>query len=270
MKPSSVAALLVAAFVASGVQWAQACVTLVADLHGAAQVADRPSAKAEDRWPVQLLQCFPAGKTVMLDPGARMTLFYPATGEAIELLGPGSFELAAATVRPVSSAAAPTRLQLNTAFRDIKLDRTRLAPAGVRMRDPQLAGVLVPLEPIGVVLSADTLVFRWGPVEGVREYRFRLANARREVLLEDRAESSQLSLPSRTQLTAGERLFWQVEAKGPATQWRSRWQEFVIATPPARSLAARLDRELPSPSATERVLREVLLLQQMEVDKASQ
>jgi hypothetical protein len=35
-------------------------VTLVADLHGTAEVADRASAKPEDRWPVQLLQCFPA------------------------------------------------------------------------------------------------------------------------------------------------------------------------------------------------------------------
>ncbi len=135
------------------------------------------------------------------------------------------------------------------------------------MRDPQLAGVLVLLEPSSVVLADDALMFRWEPVRGVREYRFRLANARREVLLEERTESDQLALPPQTRLTAGERLFWQVEAITPSAQWRSRWQEFVIATPEVRGLAARLDQELPSPSAAERNLREVLLLQQMGTDK---
>lgn len=266
MKLSQAALLFSAALAASGSQWAQACVTLVADLTGGAVVADRPAAKPEDRWPVQLLQCFPAGKTVILETGARMTLFYPATGEAIELRGPGSFLLAADAVRPVSSAAAPARLQLNSAFRDIKLDRTRLAPAGVRMRDPQLAGVVVLLEPSGVVLSADALTFSWEPVRGVREYRFRVANSRRVVLFEQRTETEQLALPAEAHLAAGERLFWQVEAVAPTAQWRSRWQEFAIATPAARSLATRLDQELPSSSAAERNLREVLLLQQMETD----
>ena len=46
---------------------------------------------------------------------------------------------------------------------------------------------------------------------------------------------------------------------------RSQWQEFVIATPAARSVAGRLDREVPTPSAAERNLREMLLLQQMVV-----
>ena len=94
MKRVRVAVLLIAALAAGGSQWAQACVTLVADLQGSVAVADRPSARSEDRWPVQLLQCFPAGKTMILEAGARITLFYPGSGEALELRGPGSFELA--------------------------------------------------------------------------------------------------------------------------------------------------------------------------------
>ena len=189
MKRVRVAVLLIAALAAGGSQWAQACVTLVADLQGSVAVADRPSARSEDRWPVQLLQCFPAGKTMILEAGARITLFYPGSGEALELRGPGSFELATDSVRPLSSAAAPSRLQLNTAFRDIKLDRTRLAPAGVRMRDPRLAGSVILLEPSGVVLAQDSLVFRWEPVKGIQEYRFRLADSRRQVLLENHTQS---------------------------------------------------------------------------------
>jgi hypothetical protein len=262
MNRTQAAFLLVTALAAGGSGWAQGCVTLVADLQGGVAVADRPSAKPEDRWPVQLLQCFPAGKTVVLDTGARITLFYPASGEAIELRGPGSFQVATDAVKPVSSAAAPARHQLNTAFRDIKLDRTRLAPAGVRMRDPRLARGVVQLEPEGVVIPEDALVFRWEPVNGAREYRFRLANSRRQVLIEERADGAQLSVPQ-FRLSAGERLYWQVEALAPAAGGRGHWQEFVVATPVARNLAARLDRELPSPSAAERNLREVLLLQAM-------
>jgi hypothetical protein len=106
---------------------------------------------------------------MMLAAGARMTLFYPASGEAVELRGPGSFQLATDAVQPVSSAAAPARLQLNAAFRDIKLDRTRLAPAGVRMRDPRLVNNIVLLEPSGIVLAEDALRFRWEPVRGVAD-----------------------------------------------------------------------------------------------------
>jgi hypothetical protein len=267
MKQFAAAALLFAALAAGGSPSARGCVTLVADLQGAAVVAERPAAKPEDRWPLQLLQCLPAGKTVMLEAGARVTLYYPASGEALELRGPGSFQLGADGVRPVSSAAAPARLQLNAAFRDIKLDRSRLAPAGVRMRDPRLGGGVVLLEPSGIVLGQGAPVFRWEPVEGTPEYRFRLANMRREVLFEERTHGNELVLPLDSRLTAGERLVWEVEAISGSMRRRSRWQEFMVATPAARSLAARIDRELPSPSAAERNLREIVLLQSMVVDR---
>lgn len=259
--------LMSAALTASGSNRAPACVTLVADLNGTVMVADRVSAKPEDRWPVELLQCFLAGKVLMLEAGARATLFYPGTGEAVALSGPGSFEIGSDTVRPTSTASVPSRIPLNAAFRDIKLDRSRLAPAGVRMRDPRIAGGLLPLEPRGVVLAEDALVFRWGPVEGARDYRFRLADMRRDVVFEGRTPAAEVTLPSDIRLAAGERLMWQVDAVLSSGQKRSRWQEFVIATPEARALAARIDHELASPSAAERNLREVLLLQNMGPDK---
>jgi len=263
MKGFLAAALLFAALGASGSGRAQACVTLVADLVGNVTAADRASSKPAERWPVQLLQCLPAGRVLILDEGARTTLFYPSSGEAVSLRGPGGFEIGASAVRPLSNAAAPSRLQLNAAFRDIKLDRSRLAPAGVRMRDPRLAAGVVLLEPRGVVLEGDVLVFRWQPVEGAQQYRFRLANFRREQVLERLTEENQIVLPAATRLAPGERMLWRVEVASGSGQSRSQWQEFVIATPQARALASRIDSELAAPSAAERNLREVLLLQQM-------
>jgi hypothetical protein len=267
MKQFLAAVFLCAPLAAIGSHLAQGCVTLVADLYGAAAVADRPAAKLQDRWPIQLLQCFPAGKTIMLEAGARVTLFFPASGEAVELRGPGRFQLADDGVQPVSSAATPARVQLNAAFRDIKLDRSRLVPAGVRMRAPRPAGGVVLLAPSGIVLAEEALVFRWEPVEGAREYSVRVANSRREVLLEERAQTSEMVVPLGRRLAPGEGLMWQVEALLPAGQERSRWQEFILATPEARILAARIDQELPSPSAAERNLREVLLRQYTVADK---
>lgn len=265
MKRCLAGVLLITAFAAGGGASAQPCVTLVADLHGGVAVADRPAAKPEDRWPVQLLQCFPAGKAVIMEAGARVTLFYPGSGEAVELRGPGNFQLNADGVRAVSGAAAPpSRVQLNTAFRDIKLDRTRLAPGGVRMRDPRLTGAVNLLEPSGVVLRQDAVVFRWQPIKGIQDYRFRLMDAQRQVLLDERTQAAELTVPQ-AELKTGERLYWQVETAAPAAR-RSQWLEFVIATPAARGRAGQLDQEVPAPSAVERNLREVLLLQDMAVE----
>jgi hypothetical protein len=90
---------------------------------------------------------------------------------------------------------------------------------------------------------------------------------RRDVVFEGRTPAAEVTLPSDIRLAAGERLMWQVDAVLSSGQKRSRWQEFVIATPEARALAARIDHELASPSAAERNLREVLLLQNMGPDK---
>jgi hypothetical protein len=240
---------------------AETCVTLLADLGGNVTVANVAAPKPEDRWPVQLLQCFVPRKVLSLDSGARATLFFPAEGVALELRGPGRFEVMPSTVRPLASAPVPSRVLLTSAFRDVKLDRSNLTPAGVRMRDPRFSEGLALLEPRGIVTSAGELVFRWQAASGATRYRFRLAAGRKDVIYETLTEKTEFVVPPEIRLAAGERLLWQAEdGAGAAT---SRWQEFVLATPEARSLAEALDREAPSPSAAERNLRDLLLMQVM-------
>jgi hypothetical protein len=244
-----------------GAARAEVDVALLADVYGTVNVADSARAKPEDRWPVKLLQTFPRGKVLVLNSDARATLFFPGSGMAMEMRGPGKFEIAPDAVRALGNAAAPARLPLNAAFRDIKLDRSNLAPAGVRMRDPRQAGAPSALEPRGVVLSTQALVFRWEPASGEQQYRFRLVKNRIEPLYETLTKDSELSLPAEVHLPVGERLQWQAEDVAPARSAATGWKEFVIATPEVRALAEQIDRAIPSATATERVLRDVLLMQ---------
>jgi hypothetical protein len=54
---------------------------------------------------------------------------------------------------------------------------------------------------------------------------------------------------------------WRVDVAPIEAKMTARWQDFVLATPAARTLAAQIDRELPAPDAAERNLRAVLLMQ---------
>jgi hypothetical protein len=249
--------------IAAGTAPSHACVTMVADLYGTVAVADTASAKPQDQWPVQLLQCLTPRKVLSLQAGARATLFFPANGMAFELRGAGRFEVGSDAVQPLADSPAPSRVQLNAAFRDIKLDRANLVPAGVRMRDPRVVVGPALLEPRGMVVSADPPVFRWEAIAGSPRYRFRLASVRMDIIYETLTDGTELVLPAQIPLTPGERLIWHVEEASAIGRTANRWQEFVVATPEARGLAQGIDQDIPSPSAAERNLRDVLLMQKM-------
>jgi hypothetical protein len=256
----SSATVLLAAVAAS----AEECVTIVADLAGPAAVADSASARPKDRWPVQLLQCLPPRKVVALEDGARTTLFFPAQGTSFDLAGPGRYEVTAEGVRPLSGAAAPKPRVLNDAFKDVALDRSRLVPAGVRMRNPSAADRVVLLEPRDVVTESAALLFRWEAAAGsAGPYRFRLAREGGASAFEAVVDATELALPAEVALAPGERFVWHVEDLSSPGRAAARWQSFVVATEAARALARRLDAQLAAPSTAERNLRDLLLMQRM-------
>jgi hypothetical protein len=241
---------------------AESCVTMLADVAGSVAIADAASAKPDEWWPVQLLQCLPARKVLSLQSGAHTTLFFPASGVALELQGKGRYEIMQDSARPLGNARAPERRALNGAFRDIQLDRAGLTPAGVRMRVPVQAAGTAPLGPRGIVLSREALLFRWEAAPGNPQYRFQLSKSRTEMIYETTTDRTELELPADVALAPGERYQWRVDIESPGPM-NGRWQEFAMATAQARMLAAELDRALPAPSAAERNLREVLLMQQL-------
>jgi hypothetical protein len=240
------------------------CVTIVADLFGPAAVTDSASAKPKDRWPAQLLQCLPPRKVVTLEDGARTTLFFPARGTSYDLAGPGRYEVTADGVRPLSGSPAAKPRVLNDAFKDVTLDRSRLVPAGVRMRNPSAVDRVVLLEPRDVVTESAPLLFRWeAPADSPGPYRFRLVREGGASAFEAVVEATQLALPAEVPLAPGERFVWHVEDLSSPGRAAARWQSFVLATESARALARQLDSQVAVPSAAERNLRDLLLMQRM-------
>jgi hypothetical protein len=257
------AGILGVAHLTTGAAVAADCITLVADLAGAVAVADTAAAKPKDRWPVQLLQCLPVRKVVALDPGARATLFFPAGTRSFELVGPGRYQIVRDGILPLNGSAPAVERVLNQAFQDVRLDRSMLSPAGVRMRT--VAGErLTLLEPRGIVTDPARLSFRWQrSAERSGELRFRLANENGEVIHEAIADGEQLVLPDTVVLAPGLRFFWHVEDTSSSQRASPRWERFVIATEEVQALARQIDSHTRMPSAAESNLRDLLLMQSM-------
>jgi hypothetical protein len=243
---------------------ADGCITLVADLSGTVTVADAQASKTKDRWPAQLLQCLPARTVVTLDPGARATLFFPAGTRSFELVGPGRYEVGREAVRPVNGSPPVAQRVLNRAFQDVRLDRTMLTPAGVRMRTPAGEQFTL-LEPSGIVTRPSALSFRWRGPQG-SPVRFRLASEGGEVIYEAISDAEELTLPETVALRPGSRFLWRVEDPSTPALSAPRWQGFVVATEQVQALARQLDANLASPSAAEANLRNLLLMQSMTAD----
>jgi len=243
---------------------AEGCVAMLADVSSGVTMAETASAKQQDWWPVHLLQCLAPRKVLFLPSGASATVYFPSNGTAVDLRGSSRYEILPDGARPIANAPAPERRTLNAAFRDIQLDRAEYNSAGVRMRQPEKAAGPVLLFPRGIVVSGDPLVFRWEAAgAGNAKYHFELARSRSEVLYETTTDATELTLPGELTLAPGERFMWRVGLISPTAKVSGRWQKFVLATDAARELAARLDRDVPAPSAAERNLREVLLFQRM-------
>jgi hypothetical protein len=242
---------------------AEGCVSMLADVSGGVAIADTASARTEDWWPVQLLQCLAPRKVLALQNGARATLFFPGPNVSIELRGASRYEIMQDTARPLANAPVPERKALNAAFREIQLDRANLSSAGVRMRLPSPSQGPALLAPRGIVLSGEPVVFRWEAMSGHPQYRFQLAKSRTEIVYEATTDRTEVVLPANVAITPGDRLLWRVDVAAPDAKMSARWQDFIVATPEARTLAAQIDRDVPAPSAAERNLREVLLIQRM-------
>jgi hypothetical protein len=234
----------------------------VADLYGTVTAANTASAKPQDHWPVQLMQCFAPGKVLQLAQAARATLFFPGSGSAFELNGPGKFEVMADAARALSGAARPAQTRMSDVFKKMQLGRIDLIASGTRMREPFGNAGPTPLEPSGIVMSAP-LVFRWQALSPHPPYHIVVATEDKEPVYEATSDAVQFALPADVQLSPGRQLLWRVEDASATHQSAGRWLGFIIATPQARALATELDQTIPNPSPAERNLREALLLQQM-------
>jgi hypothetical protein len=241
------------------------CITLIADLSGTVTIADSVAAKAKERWPARVLQCLPVRKVVDLGAGARTTLFFPAGTRSFDLVGPARYEIGRDGIRALDGSPPAAPRVLDPAFQDVRLDRTMLTPAGVRMRAPAREGVTL-LEPRGIVTRPSALWFRWQRPASSGPVRFRLASEGGQVIYETTAHGQELTLPEAVVLPPGARLLWRVEDPSLPPLSAPRWESFVVATEQVQALARQLDAHLGSPSAAEANLRDLLLMQNMTAD----
>ncbi len=137
------------------------CVSMLVDFSGSISFAKSPSAKSQDRWPANLLQCFFRDNVLSLSEAGKATLYFPLTGIAVGLRGQGQYVVEPNAVRPIGSAPPPSSTVLDAVFKGIKLTRSGLAPAGFRMREAPNSTSIVPIAPKGIVIDVDSLVFRW-------------------------------------------------------------------------------------------------------------
>lgn len=238
------------------------CVSMLVDFSGSISFAKSPSAKSQDRWPANLLQCFFRDTVLSLAEADKATLYFPLTGIAVGLRGKGQYVVEPNAVRPLGSAPPPSSTVLDAVFKGIKLTRTGLTPAGFRMREAPSSAGIVPIAPKGIVTDVDSPVFRWEQGDTKPPYRIRIVTSSKSTVYESSVTDGEFTLPREIALKAGEELLWRVEPVA-SSAGAGRWQDFVIATREARELAAQIDQAVPSPTDAERNLRALLLLQRM-------
>jgi hypothetical protein len=238
------------------------CVSMLVDLKGSVTFAKSPSANPQDRWPASLMQCFSRDDVLSLAQADRATLYFPEAGTGVGLRGRGQYVIESNAVRPIGNAPLPSSTVLNAVFKGVKLAREGLTPAGFRMREAPNPDGIVQSAPRGLVTEAGPLVFRWEQGDTRPPYRIRIVKSNKTTVYEGPVATNDFRLPPEVELNAGEPMSWRVETVD-SVSGGGRWQEFVVATPEARELAAQIDRMIPSPSDAERNLRNVLLLQKM-------
>ncbi|HZP86227.1 MAG TPA: hypothetical protein VFB54_05360 [Burkholderiales bacterium] len=265
-KKTLVLVLMLAAQLYCALARAQEWVSVVVDLTGKVSTATTRTSRPE---PVDLLQSLMRGAVIALESGARATLFYPSGAVAFELSGPGSYAVEQDGVRPLRGAASPLRMQLNKAFRAIKINRHSLAPAGQVMRDAGASDLPVLVGPSGVLLSANDVVFRWKALADVRQYRFQLAKKTQGVLFEVVTEGSAFRLPAEIHLEPGQAYLWRAVEGSAPSDVMNRWLEFAIAAPDLQALAQSIEQNDKPLSGAEQRLREILLRQKMAESSAT-
>lgn len=197
---------------------------------------------------IGLLAALAPKDQLSLLPGAHAVVTYLPDAREFALVGPGRYRIDGNAVVPLNGALAPAVRELPAAYRNVRIDTSRLGQAGIRLRGGNAAPAL---QPQGLIADAPR-VFTWPAVSDAEGYVFRLADEKRDLIFEARLAEPALTLPDSIRLRPGSRYFWGVEAPGSGQE--PRWTRLRLASD---TLSARLLQEAqPSPAAprSERVL----------------
>lgn len=213
---------------------------IVTDVHGEARLANG--------MPIELLRELPTYAELRLQRSARVVLIHLAAGTTYELTGPGTFAVRARQVQSLDGAQALRSRVLPPAFRDVRLQSTRVTQASVAMRGSRSDGRLRLLEPVATWLLQPPSILAWQVPEGNAELEFavQLTDAENRIVYEAMTRDSSLALPRNLRFEPGQLYGWQVKARLDGKLLEA-WTEFGVAD---AALRARVESARPGTEAS--------------------
>jgi hypothetical protein len=199
--------------------------------------------------PLRLLDRLPAGVTLELKPGSRVSLAF-ATGKRYEISGS-----ARATLGKGDLAARSSGVRALAPFPPFRLvpiaesERPGPAAGAIFIRGDEIEG-LYPRRGTAALAGETVLLFK--PVPGATEYRIEVQDGQGRTVFQTNAESSPVQVPAGI-LHSGRRYWWTVRTlnrPGPVAQGEAEIVTLSASAAQARegarrALAAEGDGSLP-------------------------
>ena len=227
-------------------------VGLISDVRGRAVLDGNPQR------PADLLTELGAGAQLRLDPEARITVLYLATGDEYILKGPGRFQVNKDGPTAIEGNVPEQRRLSVQALQPPKARTSSVAQATLVMRSA--SPIISPrlLSPSATKIATAAPVFRWEPVAGAVMYRFQLVDADGRTVAAAETGDTETALPPSLRLQTGAPYSWSVEVRLPGDRKRVSRTEFAVLD--AEEMV-RLERARPGSKATfsERVAYALLL-----------
>ncbi len=224
-------------------------VAIVTEVDGAARIIARGRTVNPD-----VAASVEEGAIVVLEPGARVGLTYPAAGSIYELRGPGRFVVHRDAVESRTQSGRLAKRDLIPALRALRIHAEGSALQGSAAMRGAGAPELQADGPRGSHFTHDPLRLCWRSLGPRWTYRVRLIDDDGIVLFEAETVDSDFQLPPAVQLQASAPYLWHVLATGPNGQSAEAVGQFQRLDPESEQALLRAESAVPESDATGRTL----------------
>lgn len=189
--------------------------------------------------PLVLMDTIGLGAQIEVFNGATVVVFDGAMGVEFRMKGPGKYALDSSSVHPVGNSLPPVKVELNPAYKGIRVQSAGIKRAGISMRS--LNPLASSMRPAAETVNTDGLKFSWRGAAG-EGAQLILQNENGSVVWQSAVQDSPEKLPSNIALNPGATYRWQI--KQPFVgESRQTWAEFVVLT---RDQVQRIANARPS------------------------
>jgi len=194
-----------------------ATVAMIADIEGTATIA-----KDGNTQPAEILLEFVTGSEITLQADTTLTLFFFASSEEYVFDGPAGIIIGKQKPEQKSGKAASARNLNMTKLVDIaSQDEDRIDLGVLKLRNFEVPNLVLTSPKDTKVISLRP-EFTWSSVEGVKNYKFILANELGKTIADLTVNGPGIKLPEEFELSPGEEYTWEIIAKISAdTEYRA-------------------------------------------------